>query len=64
MPSEVEDWVDEGKCDMENALRTQPEDMREQYQRQNAGSTHSKSNACIATYSRACRMPAGCWWLD
>ena len=33
-PSEVEDWVDEGKRGMENALRAKPEDVREQYERQ------------------------------
>ena len=34
MPSEIENWVDEGKRGMENALRAKPEDVREQYQRQ------------------------------
>ena len=34
MPSEVENWVDEGKRGMENALRAKPEDVREQYERQ------------------------------
>ena len=33
-PSEVEQWVDEGKRGMENALRAKPEDVREQYERQ------------------------------
>src|SRR3546814_1990720 len=33
-PSEIEDWVDQGKAGMENALRTKPEDVREQYERQ------------------------------
>lgn len=33
-PSEVEDWVDQGKSGMENALRAKPEDVREQYERQ------------------------------
>ena len=33
-PSEVEEWVDQGKSGMENALRAKPEDIREQYERQ------------------------------
>jgi transposase-like protein len=33
-PSEIEQWVDEGKRGMENALRANPLDIREQYERQ------------------------------
>lgn len=33
-PSEVEQWVDEGKKGMENALRTKPLEGKEQYERQ------------------------------
>ena len=33
-PAEVESWVEDGKRGMENALRTKPEDVREQYERQ------------------------------
>ena len=33
-PSEIEEWVDQGKAGMENALRAEPEDIREQYERQ------------------------------
>lgn len=33
-PSEIENWVDEGKRGLENALRAKPEDVREQYERQ------------------------------
>lgn len=32
-PSEVEEWVEQGKAGMENALRAKPEDIREQYER-------------------------------
>ena len=32
-PSEIESWVDEGKREMENALRAKPEDVREHYER-------------------------------
>lgn len=33
-PSEIEAWVDDGKRGMENALRANPQDVREQYERQ------------------------------
>ena len=33
-PSEVEDWVDETKRGMENALRAKPLEIKEQYERQ------------------------------
>ncbi len=33
-PSEIEEWVEQGKAGMENALWTEPEDLREQYKRQ------------------------------
>ena len=33
-PSEIEEWVGQGKAGMENALRAKPEDIREQYERQ------------------------------
>ena len=33
-PSEIEEWVDEGKRGMENALRTKPLEVREEYVRQ------------------------------
>ena len=33
-PSEIEEWVDQAKAGMENALRAKPEDVREQYERQ------------------------------
>ncbi|WP_075257938.1 transposase [Herbaspirillum camelliae] len=33
-PSEIEEWVDEGRKGMENALRAKPLDVKEQYERQ------------------------------
>lgn len=33
-PSEVESWVEDGKRGMENALRANPQDVKEQYDRQ------------------------------
>ncbi len=32
-PSEIETWIDDGKRGMENALRANPQDVREQYER-------------------------------
>jgi transposase-like protein len=33
-PSEIEAWVEDGKKGMENALRSNPQDIKEQYERQ------------------------------
>jgi transposase-like protein len=33
-PAEIEEWVEQAKTGMENALRAKPEDVREQYERQ------------------------------
>ena len=33
-PSEIEKWVDDGKRGMENALRANPQGLREQYEKQ------------------------------
>ena len=33
-PSEIEAWIDEGRKGMENALRANPLDVREQYEKQ------------------------------
>lgn len=33
-PSETEKWVEDGKQGMENALRANPQDLREQYEKQ------------------------------
>ncbi|KAA8762110.1 DUF1153 domain-containing protein [Burkholderia pseudomallei] len=33
-PSEIENWVDDGKRGMESALRANPQDVKEQYERQ------------------------------
>ncbi|AIO69375.1 hypothetical protein DM82_6017 [Burkholderia oklahomensis] len=32
-PSEIESWVEDGKRGMENALRANPQDVKEQYER-------------------------------
>ena len=33
-PSEIQDWIDQGKAGMDNALKAKPEDVREQYEKQ------------------------------
>jgi transposase-like protein len=33
-PSEIEDWVEDGRKGMENALRAKPLDIKEQYEKQ------------------------------
>jgi transposase-like protein len=33
-PSELEQWVEDGKRGMENALRANPQDVREEYEKQ------------------------------
>ena len=33
-PSEIENWVDDGRRGMENSLRANPQDVREQYELQ------------------------------
>lgn len=33
-PSEIETWIEDGKRGMENALRSNPQDVREQYEKQ------------------------------
>ena len=33
-PSEIEEWVEDGKRGMENALRAKPREIREEYERQ------------------------------
>ncbi|MBV62023.1 DUF1153 domain-containing protein [Abyssibacter profundi] len=33
-PAEVEEWVDQARKGMENALKAKPQDIREQYERQ------------------------------
>jgi hypothetical protein len=33
-PSEIDGWIEDAKRGMENALKTRPDDLREQYERQ------------------------------
>ncbi len=34
VPSEIEEWVEDGRKGMENALRAKPLDIKEQYEKQ------------------------------
>ena len=65
-PSEVEQWVDEGKRGMENALRSKPLEIKEQYERQLSDLQQAYGEAMlelrarkIARASRAGRLLAG-----
>jgi len=51
-PSEVEDWIDQGKAGMENALRAKPEDVREQYERQLRGLQEAYGEAMLELRAR------------
>jgi transposase-like protein len=42
-PSEIESWIDDAKRGMENALRANPLEIREQYERQRTNSSSSRS---------------------
>ncbi|GAP66610.1 IS3 family transposase orfA [Mizugakiibacter sediminis] len=33
-PAGIEEWIEQGKAGLENALRAKPEDVRDQYERQ------------------------------
>ncbi|WP_407239370.1 transposase [Escherichia coli] len=69
-PSEIEEWVDDAKRGMENALRAKPLDIREQYEKQlkelrslwrgHAGVTRQKSwPPCWARTTDSRRCSAG-----
>ncbi|WP_459615944.1 DUF1153 domain-containing protein [Bordetella sp. 2513F-2] len=51
-PSEVEQWIDDGKRGMENALRANPQDVREQYERQLKGNPPAKALRSEVEFSR------------
>src|SRR5690606_9909299 len=58
-PSEVEKWVDEGKRGMENALRTNPLDVKEQYERQIKDLQEAYGEAMLELRARKNCSP--CW---
>ena len=58
-PSEVEEWVEQGKAGMENALRAKPEDIREQYERQLKDLQEAYGEAMLELRARKKCSP--CW---
>lgn len=58
-PSEIETWVDEAKRGMENALRANPLDIREQYERQIKELQEAYGEAMLELRARKNCSP--CW---
>jgi hypothetical protein len=58
-PSELEDWVDQAKAGMENALRAKPEDVREQYERKLKDLQEAYSAAAVSDPGLAGEEAAG-----
>src|SRR3990167_4229538 len=58
-PSEVEQWVDEGTRGMENALRTEPLEVKEQYEKQLRELQESYGEAMLELRARKSWRP--CW---
>ena len=58
-PSEIEMWVDDGKRGMENALRANPQDVREQYERQLKDLRETYGRRCWScVHEKSC---SPCW---
>lgn len=51
-PSQIEEWVDEAKKGMENALRSKPLDIKEQYERQLADLQSAYGEAMLELRAR------------
>ena len=58
-PSEIETWIDEAKRGMENALRANPLDIREQYEKQITLLEEAYGEAMLEL--RARRNCSPCW---
>ena len=58
-PSDVEQWVDEGKRGMENALRTKPLEVKEQYEKQLRELQEAYGEAMLELRARKSWLPAG-----
>lgn len=58
-PSEIEDWMDQGKVGMENALKAKPEDVREQYEKQLKDLQEACGGAMLVL--RAPKNCSPCW---
>ena len=60
-PSEIEEWVDEAKRGMENALRAKPLDIKEQYERQLKELQEAYGEAMLELRARKKYQP--CWTI-
>jgi putative transposase len=58
-PSEIESWVEDGKRGMENALRANPQDVREQYEKQLKDLQEAYGEAMLKLRARKIAVPAG-----
>ena len=58
-PSEIETWIDEAKRGMENALRANPLDIREQYEKQIKQLQEAYGKAMLELRARKNCSPAG-----
>jgi putative transposase len=58
-PSEIETWIEEGKRGMENALRANPQDVREQYEQQLKDLQEAYGEAMLELRARKKPVPAG-----
>ena len=58
-PSEVEAWVEDGKTGMENALRANPQDVREQYEREFKELREAYGETMLELRARKSSSPAG-----
>lgn len=57
--SEIEKWVEDGKRGMENALRANPQDLREQYEKQLKDLQDAYGEAMLELRVRKIAVPAG-----
>lgn len=58
-PSEIESWVEDGRKGMENALKANPQDVREQYERQLKDLQEAYGEAMLELRARKNCSP--CW---
>lgn len=58
-PAEIEEWVEQGKSGMENAIRAKPEDVREHYERQLKDLQKAYGEAMLELRARKLWRP--CW---
>jgi hypothetical protein len=56
-PSQIDEWVDEGKKGMENALRTKPLEVKEQYERQLRELQEAYGEAMLELWPQSSNVP-------